>query len=293
MPLLGELYNAVTSRENAVFWWVGDQDNWVNVYCASENGKMVAKGQVSIINIVPPGRSTDSKHSIYVNLKTIPEREYDFILMEQVYQYLYSRALHLKESLSKDYETILCVGNNLSEIANNQYFNNEKGFQHLNSLYTMERNLSDLIPTLQLSEDLHLMNWKMQTPSEEQEYLELDAEIWPDTPLGFERLSEYKGNPLWTAIVVREVTSSTIVGSLMVWQEEDNGVIEDVFVREPWRHRGVAKYMLITALNYLKDHEQQSVRLMALTTNDSALSLYESVGFVRVKEEIRYFTELR
>lgn len=292
MPLLGELYNSVTSREkNAVFWWVGDSENWANVYCAFENGKMIAKGQVSIINVVPPGRSPESKHSIYVNLKTIPEREYDFSLIEKVYRHLYSRAIQLKESLSMDYETIFCVGNDSSETANNQFFSEEKGFRHLNSLFTMERNLNDPIPTLQLSEDLHFMHWKMGTPSEESEYLELEAEVWPDTPLGIERLSEYKKNSLWTAMVVRE--ANTIVGSLMVWREDAIGYLEDVFVRAPWRHRGIAKYMLTQGLDYLKSHELKSAQLMVLTTNMSALSLYESVGFMRVQEEIRYYTELK
>lgn len=125
MPLLGELYNSVTSR-NAVFWWVGDEENWENVYCAFENGKMVAKGQVEIINIVPPGRSKESRHSIYLNLKTIPEREEDYDLLESMYRTLLLRALELKETLSTAYKTTLCVGNNASEIANTQFLKKKR-----------------------------------------------------------------------------------------------------------------------------------------------------------------------
>ncbi|HEY2491922.1 MAG TPA: GNAT family N-acetyltransferase [Paenibacillus sp.] len=249
MPLLGELYNSVTSRENAVFWWVGDPDNWVNVFCAFEKGKMVAKGQVSIINIVPSGRSSESKHSIYLNLKAISDREYDLNLLGQLSPYLFSRAVELKESLSKDYATLLCVGNDSSEIANSQFFIQQKGFCHRESLYTMQRDLNDSIPDLQLSEDLQLTHWTMESSQEENEYLELEADIWPDDPLGLERLSQYKQNPLWTAMVVRE--ADTIVGSLMAWREGDQGLIENVFVRE----RRIAKYMLTQALNYLKANE--------------------------------------
>lgn len=78
----------------------------------------------------------------------------------------------------------------------------------------------------------------------------------------------------------------------MAWQEEDHGVIEDVFVREPWRKRGIAKYLLTEALRYLKSNQLQYANLMVLTTNKSALTLYESVGFYADKEEIRYFTQL-
>ncbi|WP_230873666.1 GNAT family N-acetyltransferase [Paenibacillus woosongensis] len=289
MPLLGELYQSVIANENAIFWWVGDEDNWGNVYCAFEDGKMIAKGQVSIINVVPPGRSTENNHSIYINLKTIPERENDIDLLDNVYQYLYIRANQLKETLPQEYGTILCVGNDSAEIANNQFFI-QKGYLHLNSLYGMNRDLNEPIPELKLQEEFQFSFWKMETSDEEKDYLDIDAEIWPDTPIGLNRLSENKNNKLWTSMVIRQ--KDAIVGGLMAWQGADHGVIEDVFVREPWRKRGIAKYLLTQALKYLKANQLQSASLMVLTTNKSALALYESVGFCADKEEVRYFTEL-
>lgn len=288
MPLLGELYQSV-SEKDAVFWWVGDEDNWSNVYCAFEDGKMIAKGQVSIVNIVPPGRPKKSQHSIYVNLKTMPERENDNALLESVYQHLFARATQLNETLSTEYETILCVGNNSTEAANNQFFI-DKGYHHLYTSYRMKRDLNEPIAELKLSDEFQFSHWKMETSEEERQYLDVEAEIWPDTPLGHNRLIEYKKNKLWTSMVVRQ--SDTIVGGLMTWQEEEHGQIEDVFVREPWRKRGIAKYLLTEALKYLKSYQLHDTYLMVLTTNQSALSLYESVGFYVDNEEIRYFTKL-
>ncbi|MDM5349927.1 GNAT family N-acetyltransferase [Lysinibacillus sphaericus] len=289
MPLLGELYQSVTAKDNATFWWVGDEDNWCNVYCAFEDGKMVAKGQVSIINVVPPGRSKENNHSIYINLKTISEREQDITLLDKVYQYLLTRAKQLKVTLPQEYGTILCVGNDSKETANNQFFI-QKGYLPLNSLYSMNRDLTEPVVELKLQEEFQFSHWSMETSSEERDYLNIEAEIWPDAPLGLNRLSEYKKNKLWTSMVIRQI--DTIVGGLMTWQEEDYGVIEDVFVREPWRKRGIAKFTLTQALKYLKSHKLQKATLMVLTTNKSALSLYESVGFYTDKEEIRYFTKL-
>lgn len=34
MPLLGEFFQTVTSGNDVVFWWVGDEENWKNVFCA-------------------------------------------------------------------------------------------------------------------------------------------------------------------------------------------------------------------------------------------------------------------
>lgn len=164
MPLLGDLYQSVTVKGNAVFWWVGDEDNWNNVYCAFEKGKMVAKGQVSIINVVPPGRSKENRHSIYMNLKTIPERNNDMDLLEKIYLYLLARAHQLKETLSEEYGTMLCVGNDSSETANNQFFI-QKGYLHLNSLYLMNRNLAEPIPELELQDGYQFAYWQMETPN--------------------------------------------------------------------------------------------------------------------------------
>lgn len=290
MPLLGELYNSVTSRGNAVFWWVGDEENWENVYCAFENGKMVVKGQVEIMNIVPPGRSEESRHSIYLNLKTVPEREEDYDLLDSMYQTLFLRALELKETLSAEYKTTLCVGNNAAEVANTQFFEKEKGFYQYNSLYKMTHNLNDTYSVPQLDKKFEFATWMMKTSQEEDHYLELEAEVWPETPLGKERLTQFKQNPLWNSMVVRE--GERIVGSLMVWQEEKSGYIENVFVLEPWRRFGIARYMLSQALNYFRTHGLEEAYLMVLTNNDSALHLYESVGFSLSSEERRYRIEL-
>lgn len=45
-------------------------------------------------------------------------------------------------------------------------------------------------------------------------------------------------------------------------------------------------------MSYCKAHELEQVYLMVLTDNDSALSLYESVGFYSKSEERRYRIEL-
>lgn len=289
LPLLGELYQAITAEGNAIFWWVGEEENWENVYCAFEDGKMVAKGQVSIIDTVPSGRPANTYHSIYINLKALPQRDKDYDLLEQVYRPLLCRAQQLKATLSAEYETRLCVGN-LKEEAVNLAFFIQRGYVYLNSLFGMSQSLEMPVPTTEISEGLRCSPWRMGTAEEESAYLDIEAEIWPDTPLGHHRLAEYKQNPGWTALVVRK--EKEIVASLMVWQEAGYGVIEDVFVRKPWRQRGIAKHLLTQALSYLQARHLPYASLTALTTNQSALTLYQSLGFTIDREEIRYFITL-
>jgi len=290
MPLLGELYQAVTSRPNAIFWWVGEEANWSNVYCAFEHGKMVAKGQVGIINIVPPGRAQENKHAIYVNIKAIPEREHDYVLLDRIYELLYARAIELKATLSTEYGTRLCVGNFSTEEANNHYFL-QRGFRHLISQYHMERMIEGPIPELHLPEGYQFSHWNLDTDEEANAYLDIDTEIWSDNPLGFERLTEFKQYPLWTSMVVRQ--GDTVVAGLLIWKEDDYAHIDNVFVREKWRGQGIAKFLLAQALQYAKTHDIPRASLEVLTDNRTALRLYESLGFEQQAEEIRYYIELR
>lgn len=289
MAALGEMYAQISAQEEVLFWWIGEEDNWENVICAFEGDKLVAKGQLQIFNVVPPGRLADSKHKIFVNLKTLPGREKDIELLDSIYSLLLERAHELKETLPPEYGTLLCTGNYASEEHCHLYFEQHLGFLPQSRMYTLHRDLKEDIPEMDLAPGLEPAFVQLDSPEQRKAYLELEAEIWPDTPLGMERLLEYQKYPLWTSIVMLD--EGNVAGSLMVWQEEQNGIIEDVFVRESWRRRGIAKVLLGRALKYLKEHGLDRA-LIAMTTNDSALSLYESAGFQTGRQEIRYYTAL-
>jgi ribosomal protein S18 acetylase RimI-like enzyme len=290
MAALGEMYARVSAQEDVLFWWVGEKSNWENVICAFEGDKMVAKGQLQIFNVVPPGRSPASKHKIFVNLKTLPGREKDIELLDSVYSPLLERAYELKGTLSREYGTVLCTGNYAAEESCHTYFEQHLGYLPHSRLYTLHRDLNEPIPAVELASGLETAFVQMDSPEQREAYLELEAEIWPDASLGMERLQEYREYPLWTSIVVLD--AGKIAGSLMVWQEEQKGIIEDVFVCEPWRRRGIAKALLACALKYLQEHGLDQARLIAMTTNESALSLYESARFQTGRQEIRLYTEL-
>ncbi|WP_042150184.1 GNAT family N-acetyltransferase [Paucisalibacillus sp. EB02] len=291
MPLLGDFYQKVTKDRKVVFWWIGPEENWKNVICAFENGEMVGKGQVEIINSIPDGHPKGSKHSIYLNLKTLPDRELDFELLNRLFQVLYDRALELKQHLSANYQTNFCVGNFGTEANNNRFFVDEKGFKPFETLYTMERDLQQPIEPIALSHPILKSEfWKMDSLEEEKQYLEAECEIWPDSALGLKRLREYKSNPSWTAIPVWE--NGSIIACAMAWQEDEMGVVEDVFVKVAWRKQGIAKFLLTTALTYLKDVGLNKAKLMVDTENEKALSVYKSVGFEVMEDERRFYMEL-
>jgi len=290
MPLLSEFYQKVAKDKNVVFWWVGPEQNWENVFCAFENDLMVAKGQVEVIHVVQDGQPIKNSHKIFINIKTISDRETDYELLDRLFEKVYQRALKFKEMLSANYKTKLCVGNFSTETNNNLYFSH-KGFQPLNTLYTMNRDLTKPITEIALHHlELQWEFWQMDSLEDEKEYLKEEGEIWPDATLGNYRLQEYKSNPNWTAIPVRYY--GELIACAMAWQEAGIGVIEDVFVKDQWRNQGIAKFLLTTGLKYLKDLGLFEAKLMVDTENEKALNLYQSVGFEVTEEEKRFYIEL-
>lgn len=96
MEQLGVLYSEVIKAQpRAVFWWIGDEANWPNVYVAIENGRMIAKGQVAVIATASETSSPSASHQIYVNIKTLPERETDYKVYGLLYDKLAARAAEL------------------------------------------------------------------------------------------------------------------------------------------------------------------------------------------------------
>ncbi len=290
MAALGEFYQAVTASGPVIFWWVGEEENVVNVFCAFEGNRMVAKGQIGVFNIVPTESAAENKHKIFINLKVVPGREEDVELLNSVYERLLARAYAMKETLPDGHGTLLCVGNYSAETGYHRYFQEQQGYRYLHSLYSLQRDLTKPVVDMPLPDGLDWIHWGMETREEQNRYMKLESEVWPEAPIGAERLAEYRAHPLWTAIIARE--AGTVVASVMAWQEDAGGVIEDVFVREAWRRRGIARFLLAEALKYLQGHGLETASLITGTDNDSAQALYQSVGFHIVSEETRHYMEL-
>jgi ribosomal protein S18 acetylase RimI-like enzyme len=67
------------------------------------------------------------------------------------------------------------------------------------------------------------------------------------------------------------------------------GVVAEVCVRPAWRRRGVARALLIRALDALRARSVSTSRLVVRAENETrAQDLYASVGFRPLKEHVRY-----
>ncbi|MBB6453541.1 ribosomal protein S18 acetylase RimI-like enzyme [Salirhabdus euzebyi] len=284
-----KLYHSTKSTNgNVVFWFPNyELSTDPSSYGFFRNGELIGKGQVQLIN---KADEENNYHAIYINIKVSPNWDEDVEIKNALYKKVYEKALHIKEGLSAKYKTRLCVGNFSTERWNNVFFE-KRNFIYFSSQFLMKRDIRDelFIPTTDSNIDIRY--WKMEGQVEEQLYLKADKEIWPHASLLPERLKEYKSYPLWTAITAFK--NNDIVGSVMAWKEQEGeGVLEDLFVREANRGKGIAKSLIMKGLNYLKNNGLTTACLEVLTENETALSLYKACGFEVDNEEVRYYIEI-
>ena len=100
-------------------------------------------------------------------------------------------------------------------------------------------------------------------------------------------------SPIWaTGTTLTAFADSEVVGSVMLYEYLDEGArqgqragdTEAVFVRAPWRGRGIAKRLLSEGMHYLRQRGLEEARLQVLAANESVLRLYAALGYEVISE---------
>ncbi|WP_172195037.1 GNAT family N-acetyltransferase [Saccharibacillus qingshengii] len=304
-PALGAFYNQTAERRRVTFWWVGDPENWPNVYCAFEDDKIIAKGQVDVFSTMPPTAKPSSKHRIFFNLKTLPERETDTNLLGAMYEVLHARALELKALLPDTHGTLLGFGNYAEEAANTGYFTSRPEFSPLKRQYRMchtfaERRSPDADATVgtegstnafPLPDGYTWREYDVLSSELADDYLALDMEIWPETPIGADRLGDLSSRSGWRMLQIH--ADGKAAASLMYWVSDgETGEIEEVLTRSKHRRRGLASALLNRALSEIRSRGCADAELDVEALNEDALRVYQAAGFEIETEEQRYAVEL-
>jgi ribosomal protein S18 acetylase RimI-like enzyme len=77
-----------------------------------------------------------------------------------------------------------------------------------------------------------------------------------------------------------ELSGWVLVDKSFDWvTSEEIGWISDVYVKEKFRRKGLAKELLQESLVYFKDKGFNDVRLNVFSFNEKAIKLYEQIGF--------------
>jgi ribosomal protein S18 acetylase RimI-like enzyme len=172
-----------------------------------------------------------------------------------------------------------------------------RGFTFKECVFYMYRDLNAPFPAALPPQGIEIFRWKMESEPEQQAYVAARNECFPEAPVKLDEWQYYMRSPQWSVgAMIAAVSGQELVGAVNVyWNEEENqqigrkvGFTEDIFVRQPWRGKGIARAAIVEALRYLKEHGLDEAHLSVRARNENALSLYKDLGY-QVAQESRFY----
>lgn len=169
----------------------------------------------------------------------------------------------------------------------------------------MRRMLDEAIPDLVLPPGLRLEPWSL--PRDEQTRLahnEAFADHTASEPRSPEQWRAIRESstfvPAWSAVVVEDATDEVVGYQLSDRYEQDwavagisCGYTGMLGVRRPWRHRGVARALLVDAMQRYRADGMQAAELGVDTQNPSgAFGLYEGLGYARTSSSTMWVLDV-
>jgi ribosomal protein S18 acetylase RimI-like enzyme len=166
----------------------------------------------------------------------------------------------------------------------------ENGFEHYGGMYVMNRKTEDSILDVSVPPEITVRRSKITTEEEQKAYVWAYNSCFFELPKTLEALRFFLNSPIWAAgtAVAAFDSQGQLVGSVLAYPDEDAGwgVVDDVFVLPEWRRRGIARRMVGEGIRYLREQGVEEVRLDVVQSNEPAISLYRSMGYVTISEEV-------
>lgn len=88
------------------------------------------------------------------------------------------------------------------------------------------------------------------------------------------------------------LSDTALLGFIVVSHVLDEAEIEDVCVDARYRRHGVAKRLLLQVISRLKDANIVRLHLEVRQSNQAAITLYESMGFIKIGERKQYYERI-
>lgn len=116
------------------------------------------------------------------------------------------------------------------------------------------------------------------------------AALDPSARLGVDQLQAELARPFSYAWVARE-DETDVVGYAVAWLVVDELHLLNLATRPDRRRRGVARGVLTAMLRFARERSVRRVLLEVRRSNDAAIALYGTVGFVPIGVRQRYYPD--
>ena len=174
-------------------------------------------------------------------------------------------------------------------------FAEQQGGRYCYSIFNMRRDLSLAIPALPMPGGFTLRRWRMESESEQRQYLEGRNACFPEAPTSLEEWQYFTRTSLWEqGINMAAFADERLAASVLVYWLPDSpvGSTEYVFTMADYRGYGLARVLLAEALGYLKEHGLQHAALEVKAENRAALGVYTGMGYAVEAETKVYEVEV-
>lgn len=274
-----------TSRFPPQFWCAPGFENGKNIFCATDEGD-------ELLGYAAISPSYISRHLeariLWLDLRADPEREKANAVKDALFERALARAheiagrqLQERAALSATY---FAEGQASIEYLKTQ------GFASYQTCYAMRRDLAAPLPDLPTPPGVEVRPWRLETEAEQRAYLEAYDAAFEDEGKNFEELNHFLQSEYWSVgTTFTAFANGRVVGSVATWYHPGSrwaGKTEAVFVIPAWRRRGIARHLLKKGMLYLKERGLAYAELEMDSTNEPALSLYESLAYRVYKEEV-------
>jgi len=238
-------------------------------------------------------------HTVWAEVKVGPQVK----ATQEVKDGLFQRVLQRVKEISAAFPghpTRLTFQYHPSEIPAMEYVTS-RGCAYTESVFRMMRDLSEEIQVVPPPDSIDVRRWHMESEAERQAYVQARNEAFPEAPVTLAEWQSFLGSPAWQeGTAVTAFDGPEIAGSLVAFWDEiisqmsgrNAGYTEYIFVREKWRHRGIAAFMIYQGLLYLKEHGREAAFLEVKAANANALGLYQRLGYQMVDETRLFVLQL-
>lgn len=163
-----------------------------------------------------------------------------------------------------------------------------KNFTHDDGTYLLEKDLTDFTPIHIVPDGIEIRENLLLSQDEKNDFITLCNQIFFQK-LDMKRLEELAGNKLWTNFSV--YSGCSLVGNIMVYEKdsiEPVGHVENLFILNGWKCKGLAKFLMDKAHEYFKSKGINKSQLEVWGANVNAMELYKTLGYYFVEEKEFY-----
>lgn len=153
-----------------------------------------------------------------------------------------------------------------------------RGFTVWDTIVVFKFDLSRDIPRYSLPEGVQVMPFLLDNSAALEQYHQAELSSFDGVAWSMNHLSWMQGSPEMVNFCA--FAGNQLIGNTSTWRiSDERGATESVFVIPEWQKQGIARSIICTALDHLKQQGKSIATLGTHGNNKKAIRLYTQIGY--------------